>query len=367
MRSRQPNWVRFGLILTVMAGSQVGCSSGWKMPSSDMFSWKRKPSESTLTGSSPSIAMPENSKTSAATSPAQRNTPSAISSTAANTTKNPAGKQSSPYGQSSTANPTTGTGLNASFAAYQSQPSTLGQSASVSGGSAAGANGFSPGTYSAPAARMANTNAPGAGASLGSPTPNPYSLAPAPGAPPTAGAPNLGAANLGAPNVSVPQYNVPGATPSVGNIPAPSFPPAGYSAGGIPGSAPTGGNPGLAPAPAPTAYTSPLPPSVPFNPGASNGLTPPYVPASSSPVPASPVSYGTPGLQPAAGVSSAPATPNANLPVAYGGTIPPNPPAGNAKPASSGDYRPGSMNRNTPYNFSTGDAGALGTGNPGLK
>lgn len=366
MRSRQPNWVRFGLILTVMAGSQVGCSSGWKMPSSDMFSWKRKPSESTLTGSSPSIAMPENSKTSAATSPAQRNTPSPISSTAANTTKSPAGKQSSPYGQSSAANPTTGTGLNASFAAFQSQPSTLGQSAAVSGGSAAGANGFSPGTYSAPAARMANTNPPGAAASLGSATPNPYSLAPAPGAQPSAGAPNLGAANFGVPSVSVPQYNVPGAVPSVGTITAPSIPPAGNSAGGFPGGVPNGGNPGLSPAPTPTAYTAPLPPSVPVNSGASN-FTPPYLPASSSPVPAAPVSYGTPGIQPAAGAVSAPVTPGANLPVAYGGTIPPNAPAGNVRSVSGGDYRPGSMNRNTPYNFSTGDAGASGAGNPGLR
>ncbi len=364
MRSRQSNWVRFGLILTVMAGSQVGCSSGWKMPSSDMFSWKRKPSENTLTGSSPSIAMPENSKTSAITSPATRNTPSPISSTAANA-KSSTSKQSGPYGQSSNPNPTTGTGLNASFAAFQSQPSTLGQSAPVSGGSAAGANGFSPGTYSAPAVRLANTGAPGTPTPYGSTTPNPYSLAPATGAQPSSGAPNLGAPGLGAPSVSVPPYNVPGAAPAVANVPAPSYPPSGYPAGGYPGAAPTGVNPGMAPASAP--YTSPLPPSVPFNSAASNGQTPPYVPASSSPVPASPVSYGTPGLPPATGASSAPAMQNTNLPVAYGGTIPPNPTAGTVRSVSGGDYRPGSVNRNTPYNFSTGDTGASGAGNPGLK
>ncbi|MFN7731483.1 MAG: hypothetical protein ACK5OB_06250 [Pirellula sp.] len=366
MRSRQPNWVRFGLILTVMAGSQVGCSSGWKMPSSDMFSWKRKPSESTLTGSSPSIAMPENSKSSAATSPATRNTPSPISSTAANN-KGSSGKQSSPYGQSANPNPTTGTGLNASFAGFQSQPSTLGQSAPVSGGSAAGANGFSPGTYNAPTARMATPGAPGTPAPYGSTAPNPYSLAPAPGSQPSGGVPNPGAPTLGAPSVNAPSYSVPSPVPAVYTAPGPSNPPGGYPVGANPGFAPTGGNPGLAPAPAPAPYTSPLPPSVPFNSGASNGLTPPYIPASSSPVPASPVSYGTPGLQPAAGVSSAPAMPNANLPVAYGGTIPPNPSASNANSAATADYRPGSMNRNTPYNFSTGDAGASGTGNPGLK
>ena len=50
MRSRLPNWIRLGMVLAVIAGTQTGCKSGWKMPGSDMFSWTRKPSESTLAG-----------------------------------------------------------------------------------------------------------------------------------------------------------------------------------------------------------------------------------------------------------------------------------------------------------------------------
>lgn len=267
--------------------------------------------------------------------------------------------------------------MNASFAGFQSQPSTLGQSAPVSGGSAAGANGFSPGTYNAPTARLATPGAPGTPAPYGSTAPNPYSLAPAPGSQPSGGTPNLGAPGLGAPSVSVPPYNVPGAAPAVSNVPAPSFPPNGYPVAGLPGTAPSGVNAGAPPVAAPVAYGSPLPPSVPLNAGSANGFTPPYTPSASSPVspapmstatvPASPVGFSGPGLPPAANIAGAPGMPAANLPVAYGGTIPPNPTASTAKAASSDEYRPGSMNRKTGYNFSTGDAGASGMGNPGVR
>ena len=88
MRMRLDHWTRLAVVVVAVAGTQTGCSSGWnksgwKMPGSDMFSWSRKPSESTLAGSSPSLAMPSG-QAGSPTSPALRNTPSPVSSTAAN-------------------------------------------------------------------------------------------------------------------------------------------------------------------------------------------------------------------------------------------------------------------------------------------
>jgi len=96
MHSRFPIWVRSGLLLAVLAGSQTGCKA-WKMPGSDMFPWSKKPSQDKLLGTKPPTNLPssnattlvqDSSSSSGATSggatssgpvsPAARNTPSPI-------------------------------------------------------------------------------------------------------------------------------------------------------------------------------------------------------------------------------------------------------------------------------------------------
>lgn len=132
MRTKLANWTRLAVVVVVVAGTQTGCKSGWKMPGSDMFSWSRKPSESTLAGSSPSLSMP--------TSPATKNTPSPLAGTAANGVKG-----ISPYTPSAT---------NPGFGAPPSN-----QFAAGGAGAAAGANGYTTGQYGM-AANQARPNTP---------------------------------------------------------------------------------------------------------------------------------------------------------------------------------------------------------------
>ena len=62
MHSRFPIWVRSGLLLAVLAGSQTGCKA-WKMPGADMFPWSKKPSQDKLLGSKPPTNLPGSSAT----------------------------------------------------------------------------------------------------------------------------------------------------------------------------------------------------------------------------------------------------------------------------------------------------------------
>lgn len=333
MRSRLPSWVRFGLVLAVVAGTQVGCSSGWKMPGSDMFSWKRKPSESTLTGSGPSIQMPNGgastaSSSTSGSSPASRNTPSPISSTAVN-----GGRQSGPYGQSNNANNGSGAGLSANTVGYQTPVGTAlgGPRPAVPGaGGAATSNGFSA-PYAAPTAQTTSamyTIPPANGGMPNTVPPNPYSVAPAPT-----------------------QFTNPqAAQPTPGPY---SLPPAGL---GLPPS----GVAGLPPSPAAPNFAAPAPSQYPPNSNA-------YAPTGGSTVPAMPVGYSTPALPP-----TAPSMSPAALPVAYGGTAPSfaptaNPPVAPA-PArvsmngSATGYQPGSTARPTNYEFSNVGPGTSAPG-----
>lgn len=96
MRTKLANWTRLAVVVVVVAGTQTGCKSGWKMPGSDMFPWSKKPSESTLAGSSPNLSMPSNSSSSPV-GPALKNSPSPLASNAANPNR-----PASPYGPTST-------------------------------------------------------------------------------------------------------------------------------------------------------------------------------------------------------------------------------------------------------------------------
>jgi hypothetical protein len=202
MRSTIANWSRLVLVVAVVAGTQTGCKSGWKMPGTDMFSWNKKPSEASLAGSNPTLSVPGSSSTgsglsssSTPVSPATRNTPNVLASSS----------KSSPYAAAPAGAPQYGapTGSAATANGYQTGPY-----ATVAGArpTAPGApNGFTPPTGYAntqpmmgqpPAVAMSAT-APQTNA-FGVPPANAFGATPANGY----GAPQAGAAKM----ASAPTY-----------------------------------------------------------------------------------------------------------------------------------------------------------------
>ena len=138
MRTKLGNWTRLAVVVVAMAGTQTGCKSGWKMPGSDMFPWSKKPSESTLAGSSPGLSMPSNSASSPM-GPAYKNNPTAL---AGNGIGSP--KPQSPYGAPGTTGPSFNMPSNNPMASNHgpSGPSTHNGMGVVSG-----ANGYNTGAY----------------------------------------------------------------------------------------------------------------------------------------------------------------------------------------------------------------------------
>jgi len=252
MLSRFPNWIRFGLLLAFLAGSQTGCQT-WKTPSFNMFPWSKKPSADKIVGTKPPSTLPgsssvgsgatlaqDTSRSSGPVSPATRNTPSPVPGMPASSNPSSMALASNP----STGNPSIGTGM-------------------PSPGAAATNNGFTPGNYNIPQNRM-----PGmpTGSNLAA-TPNPYASNPYPNAPMGAGAtgPNpVAGIPTGIPNSGIPNMgNQPGVNPYGSTAPAnasynafPGQPSMNYQAG-APASNPAamqGGIPNL-----PAAYGGPAP------------------------------------------------------------------------------------------------------------
>jgi hypothetical protein len=336
MRSRTQNWVFTGLVLALVAG-QTGCKSGWKMPGSDMFSWGRKPSESTLVGSGPSVSTPGSMTASTAPksatppasaptgtpmSPALRSTPNQVASTAVNpgaVNPNAAGRPN---------------GTN--FGGYGPNSTPYGSTASTAPapGAAASANGYTTGAYATgqPRAPMGVNSAPyGQLAAAQSPSGQGMPFAQAPSSLPNANQ----------------NFNFPSSTPVAG--PSPQV----YGGMTVPrgpstiAAAPSGA---LPPTAVPSGYSMNPPAATPPAASIPNGL--PVATASHAQgLPAMPVSSGTnlpPGLPP-----------NTQMPVAYGGSAPSSMPV-MSTPTNSGTtpYLPGSVGRNTPYNFSNQGPGA---------
>jgi len=310
MRSRLPSWIRTGIVLAVIAGTQSGCKSGWKMPGADMFSWTRKPSETTLSGTGPSVAMPSSTTASNSTgsgvptSPATRSSPSTINSTAANppTATRPFGQPAGPYGQ-------------AGAGPYgQMNPNTaMANQALPAAGTAATANGYTTGNYAtnqAPATQLASANPYGAPAAY--PQSAPY------GNPPAAMART-------------------------------TMPPSPAATAGFP----PGGGPSGATASIPTTPYGFAPPA---GPSFAQGALPPnagYVPLGSAPVAAVPAGFGGGSLPPSL-------PPQTSMPVAYGGGVPAGMPSVVApNQASTATYRPGSVARQTSYDFSNPGPGVV--------
>jgi len=287
------------VVVVVVAGTQTGCRNGWKMPGSDMFPWSKKPSESTLAGSSPSLSMPSNSTS--PVGPALKNSPSPLASNAANPNR-----PASPYGPTSTGPSFNMPPNNAMARQMPNGQMPNGQMGSSVAGVNAGANGYQTGPYSmAGATNRPGGMTPSTGYGTSPQSPNGY-----PSAPPQN-------AMAGMPSGMPPAYGglpagMPTGMPQSPSISA--YPPMGNAAG-VP-AMPVGYNPGFA------------------NPTQSQSSMPNAVPAS----------YQPSSLPP----SSGPAMPAQT----YAGAAP---------------YRPGSVGRQTGYDFSnpaTGGAGLPPAGVP---
>ncbi len=243
------------------------------MPGTDMFPWSKKPSESTLAGSSPSLSMPSNNPTSTV-GPAFKNSPSPLVSNAANPSRTP-----SPYGAASTAAP-----------AINMPPNN--PMANNGSGVSAGANGYATGPYN----MAGNTNRSG-----GFTPPTGY------GAPPQS--PN-GYGTATNPNALA------GLPPAYGGAPA-----------------------GLPPAP-------------------NNSAT--YAPMGNGSIPALPAAYNSTAVNNIPQSSMPNALPSSFQP----SSLPSNSTSGQAVAAQTysgaAPYRPGSVGRQTSYDFSNQGAGASG-------
>ncbi len=344
MRSRTRNWIQTGLLLAVLAGSQTGCKSGWKMPSSDMFSWGRKPSESTIVGGGPSVTAPGSAMAgnparptvgaptspNGPLSPASRSTPNQVASTAVNPggAVRPAGTQFGGYG------PNGASPYGANAGAMQSP------------GAAASANGYTTGAYATNQTRPPLNTAPAPyGQSINGATPPSYQNQQFPNA-----SPQIPLAQGGVPlPTSTPNQSYPPAIPApqaYSGMPVPQGP---STVAGVPGG-------GLPPASVPNGYNM-MQPQGSMGAPVARSSAPGYTPTGSQGLPAVPVSSGgnlPPGLPP-----------SNQMPMAYGGTAPSssmptmtNPAVTNPAVTGSSPYRPGSVGRNTPYDFSNQGAGA---------
>jgi hypothetical protein len=338
MLSRFQHWVCSGVLLAFLAGSQTGCQS-WKTPSFNMFPWSKKPSPDKIVGTKPPSTLPSSPSTSGSTmlaqdtsksggpiSPASRNTPSSI--------------------------PGTPTGASSSSVAMPSP------------GAAAANNGFTPGTYNVPQNRgpagapnpyAANPYAanPYAAAPNSIPQPatmppgaNPYAMAQAPGninpygssLPTTTGNP-VSPASMAVPPMSAPPMNASfNATPSQ---PGPNF------QNNIPNLPVAYGGPGLPPqgvpslTPPSTGTPVPYGPATTLPPSSVPSLALPPSPSSQIPIPQFP--GGQPSIPQGVGPQGS---------GSFGGMPTGAIPSAGMPAGSGAAYRPGSVNRNTGYDFS---------------
>lgn len=329
------------LFVSVVAAGQTGCQSGWKMPSASIFPWSKKPSESALAGSNPSVTAPTAktgsfaSGSASPTSPASNNTPALLSSSGARPT--------SPYSGAFAGNRST-VPTASDFATPQNNPTA---------GLAANANGYQTGPYSMGGTKTGLT-APSAFGGSGNVAANqpPAGFAPATGFNPANGAAPVRQVSSGLayapPAQQQPQFNQPGLPAANGfgapnGLPAQSLP-TNVAANGLPANQ-AFGNPGLPSAP---------------------GMTPGMAPGMNN---AGMVPNGVASNLPA-GMSS---TNMASLPQAAPSFSMPNAgPAGAQAPvqaatasySGASPYRPGSTSRSTAYDFSRQPAnGAAGATN----
>ena len=355
MLSRFPNWVRSGLLLALLAGSQTGCQT-WKSPSFNMFPWSKKPSADKIVGTKPPTNLPTSSSSS-----------SSVSSLAQDTSKS-----GGPVSPSTRNTPSPVPGAAAANNGFTPGTYTVAQNPSAPGG----ANGYAANPYGSnpyaampngamPNAAMPNGSVPNVGMMPNGSMPmgsgpnaaNPYGMVQAPsgqaGMMPKAPSNNnpygstLPAGPSGSMNVS---FNAPPTQPNINyqnNIP--NLPPA-Y--GGPAYNSPVNGNQGLVPQGIPQGMPQGVPQGIPQGmlQGVPQGM-PQGVPQGIPSLPPAglnaPGAYGSlPSLPTGSGLppSSVPGTP-----------VPPTasaPGMPSLPPSNSGAYRPGSVGRSTSYDFS---------------
>jgi hypothetical protein len=358
MLSRFPNWVRSGLLLALLAGSQTGCQT-WKSPSFNMFPWSKKPSADKIVGTKPPTNLPsspssssvsslaqDTSKSGGPVSPSTRNTPSPVPGAAA------ANNGFTPGTYTVAQNPSAPGGAN-SYAAnpYGSNPYAAMPNGSVP--NAAIPNGSVPNVGMMPNGSMPMGSGPNAA--------NPYGMVQAPsgqaGMMPKAPSNNnpygstLPAGPSGSMNVS---FNAPPTQPNINyqnNIP--NLPPA-Y--GGPAYSSPVNGNQGLVPQGIPQGISQGIPQGVPQ--GIPQGMLQGVPQGMPQGVPQGIPSLPPAGLNTPGAYGSLPSLPTGSglPPSSVPGT--PVPPTASAPgmpslpPSSGGAYRPGSVGRSTSYDFS---------------
>jgi len=338
MRFDVTKWTRlaaFGIIASAFLNVGCSSSSGWKMPSTKMFSWSKKPSESTLAGAGPSaLKYPD--------SPASKQTPQVIASAAAGT---------APSKASSTGSTAFAAGTGAKQPTF-TPPNGMANVAFAPPAAAAAANGYSVGpynTYSQPGAAagaMASSGIPSSFAGGMSATAmsqsNPYNAASA-GFPSTQTYSGVNPSTLAAGKSNVPPN---------GNLPAPvggGFPSAPANIPGMTGTpipnsfASTSSNPNPSFAPGAISPGFALPQTVPMSTG--------YAPVGSNP--------GVSGSSNSIASFPSGTIPTSGLPpiVSSGSSVPGQMAAYNAQMTGPGvtttaSFRPGSTGRQTNYDFS---------------
>ncbi|MCE3018003.1 MAG: hypothetical protein LW870_19275 [Pirellula sp.] len=226
MRKYITKWTKLALVIAAVAGTQTGCNSGWKMPGKDMFSWSKKPTESSLAGSNPSLSVSGSSTGSGLASsgsglatsgspmsPSLKNTPTSMTNASKSPygATSPAASYSSPQGLASNAN------------GYQTGPYMT-----SSGGRPTGYTAPTGYGNAQPMGLAANSAGPNAALPMGmvNNTP-PHSMPNAPGFQQPAQAPAIAQSGFNAPSGFGAQSGVPAlpagmSTTSMSNLPQPS-------------------------------------------------------------------------------------------------------------------------------------------------
>ncbi len=323
----------------------AGCKSGWSMPGKDLFSWSKKPSESTLAGSGPSTTYPP--------SPALNSTPTSIASSGARpgassgvgsyVTTPPSGSGASAIANGYQTGPY-GTASGAAGNSASATPSALTASNTTLGANSGGMTPYGSANVSNSAGVGTNTSAPGytyAGApATGHPAMNAYSATnrtPATAA--SAGSAGMGASPTqgfgGQPYSSMPVTASPYGQQGASLVTSPNAPMS--PVGGYPQANPyaAAGSYGVSNPNAATAGTANNPYAAPSQP--SNGYTPVGANGASNPY-----AFGP-------GASNSMPTQTNVASAANGGYANPF----SAMPASTAtSYAPGSTQRATTYDFS---------------
>lgn len=324
LKSRWGHWTCVGLVACSI--SATGCKSGWKMPGKDLFSWNKKPSETTLAGQGPSMTYPSG--------PAANHTPTAIASTPTPKTSAP-NFQTAAYAGGTTSAPGTMPSSAAAANNYQVGPYGMGNS----GAPNSLANTTSP-------VLGGNAAASGAGLNPAFANSNPAALAANRTAQPAA---------TGQPFPSVQTYS--GAQQNPYGYRAAN--PAGMASNAQPNMANTANMPNM-------ANMNNMAQS--NNPYAASSGTPTYAPPTNTGNGLNPpgANFANAGYAPSSNQAYSQPTSAATNPGYPSSAVNPYATTNNGAVASAGGYRPGSTSRTTTYDYTQPASSTSTASNSGL-